>query len=103
MRNASFSIGQIIHVRDGDMRGVIVDVDEHFQAPVELPDKVRASLPDPEQPWYYILVDGSEERVYVAEESMHPDTDDSPVDHPGIEQFFRHFDEGRYEPQYLLN
>ncbi len=103
MRNASFSIGQIIHVRDGDMRGVVVDVDEHFQAPVELPDKIRASLPNLEQPWYYILVDGSEERVYVAEESMHPDTDDSPVDHPGIEQFFRHFDEGRYEPQYLLN
>jgi heat shock protein HspQ len=103
MRNACFSIGQIIHVRDGDMRGVIVDVDEHFQAPVELPDRVRASLPDPEQPWYYILVDGSAERVYVAEENMHPDTDDSPVDHPGIEQFFRHFDEGRYEPQYLLN
>jgi heat shock protein HspQ len=103
MRNASFSIGQIIHVRDGDMRGVVVDVDEHFQAPVELPDKVRASLPDPEQPWYYILVDGSEERVYVAEESMHPDTDDSPVDHPGLEQFFRQFDERRYDPQYLLN
>lgn len=103
MRNAAFSIGQIIHVGDGGMRGVVVDVDEHFQPPGELPEKVRSSLPNPEQPWYYILVDGSEERVYVAEENVQPDADDSPVDHPGIEQFFRHFDDGRYRPQYLLN
>lgn len=103
MRNAAFAIGQIIHVRDVDMRGVVVDVDEHFEAPADLTDSVRSSLPHPEQPWYYVLVDGSEDRIYVAEESVQPDADDTPVEHPGIEQFFRNFDDGRYEPQYRLN
>ena len=103
MREAAFAIGQIIHFRDGDRRGVVVDVDEHFQAPVELPENVRAELPNPEQPWYYILVDGTQDRVYVAEESMQPDLDDSPVDHPGLEQFFTRFGGGRYHPQYSVN
>lgn len=103
MRDAAFAIGQIIHFRDGDTRGVVVDVDEHFQPPIDIPEQARSELPNPEQPWYYILVDGSEDRVYVAEESMQPDADDSPVDHPGIEQFFPVFDAGRYRPQYRLN
>jgi heat shock protein HspQ len=103
MRNAAFAIGQIIHVREGGMRGVVVDVDGRFQAPGELPEKVRSSLPNPEQPWYYVLIDGSEERIYVAEESVQPDSDDSPVDHPGIDQFFRRYGDGRYQPQYVLN
>lgn len=103
MRSAAFAIGQIIHVRGGDMRGVVVDVDGCFEAPAQLPEKIRSTLPNPEQPWYYVLVDGSEERIYVAEESVQLDADDSPVDHPGIEQFFRRFDAGRYHPQYPLN
>jgi heat shock protein HspQ len=103
MRDAAFSIGQIIHFRDGGIRGVVVDVDDHFQAPVELSDKVRGDLPSLEQPWYYILVDGSEDRIYVAEESMVPDRDDSPVEHPGLDRFFLRFDAGRYLPQYRLN
>jgi heat shock protein HspQ len=103
MREAAFAIGQIVHSREGDMRGVVVDVDEHFQAPVELPEKVRAELPNPEQPWYYILVDGTADRFYVAEESVRVDSDDSPVEHPGLDQFFSRFGGGRYHPQYSLN
>ncbi|AGA32003.1 hemimethylated DNA binding protein [Thioalkalivibrio nitratireducens DSM 14787] len=103
MRHAAFAIGQIIHFRDGNARGVVVDVDESFRAPVELPEQVRAGLPSPEQPWYYVLVDGTDDRVYVAEESVQADLDRSPVEHPGIDQFFRRFGNGRYQPQYSLN
>ena len=55
-KNAKFSIGQIIHHRLFDYRGVIVDVDPDFQNSDEWYDQVARSRPPKDKPWYRVLV-----------------------------------------------
>lgn len=44
--NAKFSVGQLIHHKKFDYRGVIVDVDPQFQGTEEWYEQVAKSRPD---------------------------------------------------------
>ena len=70
---AKFSVGQIIHHRMFDYRGVVIDVDPEFQGPEEWYDKMARSRAPKGKPWYHVLVDGSNIQTYVAEQNLEPD------------------------------
>ena len=91
-----FSVGELVHHRLFDYRGVIVDVDHNFQGSEEWYEIVAQSRPPKNRPWYHVLVHGSEHSTYVAERNLEPDDSVDPINHPTLEQFFSSFDNGRY-------
>ena len=91
-----FSVGELVHHRLFDYRGVIVDVDQNFQATDEWYEAVAKSRPPKNKPWYHVLVHESDHSTYVAERNLEPDDSDEPVDHPMLQHFFSAFDHGKY-------
>ena len=91
-----FSVGELIHHRLFGYRGVIIDVDQNFQASEEWYEAVAKSRPPKNRPWYHVLVHQSEVSTYVAEQNLEPDDSVEPIDHPMLENFFSKLDNGRY-------
>ncbi len=97
MKDASavkFQVGQVVHHRRYNYRGVILAYDPYCRAPETWYNRNRTQ-PDRNQPWYNVLVDGGRE-TYVAEENLELDTSGEPVDHPLVPTFFPTFRDGRY-------
>lgn len=91
-----FSIGQLIHHRLFEYRGVVFDVDHEFSGSDQWYDQVAKSRPPKDQPWYHVLVHGSDHTTYVAERNLEADTSVLPIDHPLVKDIFTEFDDGRY-------
>lgn len=91
-----FAVGELIHHRLFDYRGVVVDVDSQFQSTDEWYEAVARSRPPKNRPWYHVLVHGASHTTYVAERNLEPDGSSDPVVHPLIEHFFKRFENGRY-------
>ncbi len=91
-----FSVGQLVHHRLFDYRGVIVDVDHNFQASDEWYQAVAKSRPPKNKPWYHVLVHGSDHSTYVAEQNLESDNTHEPIIHPMVEHFFSNFTRGKY-------
>ena len=81
---AKFAVGQLIHHRMFDYRGVVIDVDPEFHGSEDWYNQVARSRPPKENPWYHVLVDGSDVQTYVAERNLDPDYSGAPVHHPDI-------------------
>lgn len=96
---ARFHVGQLVHHRLFDYRGVIADVDHRFQGSDEWYEQVARSRPPKDKPWYRVLVHGAEHETYVAERNLEPDTSGDPIRHPLMEQVFARFEDGRYLPR----
>jgi heat shock protein HspQ len=95
-REAKFQVGQVIHHRLFDYRGVIVDVDATFQGTEAWYQSVARSRPPKDQPWYHVLVHQAEHMTYVAERNLEPDLSGEPVVHPVLDQFFDERRDGLY-------
>ncbi len=95
MRRCTFQVGQVVHHQRYDYRGVIVDVDPSFQGAEEWYTSNRTQ-PDKNQPWYHVLVHGSAQQTYVAEQNLEPDSSGKPVTHPALQEHFTDFRDGRY-------
>jgi heat shock protein HspQ len=93
---ANFSIGDLIHHRLFDYRGVVVDVDATFQSTEEWYETVARSRPPKDKPWYHVLVHGATHSTYVAEQNLEHDASVEPISHPMLAQFFTRFEDGRY-------
>jgi len=91
-----FSVGDLIHHRLFDYRGVIVDVDPVFQSTEEWYESVAKSRPPKDKPWYHVLVHGASHATYVAEQNLERDESASPIEHPMLGHFFSRFESGRY-------
>ncbi len=91
-----FSVGEVVHHRLFDYRGVIVDVDRSFQGSEEWYAQMARSRPPKNKPWYHVLVHEATHTTYVAERNLEPDSSGEPVDHPLMAQFFDDFVDGRY-------
>ena len=91
-----FSVGELIHHRLFDYRGVVVDVDRTCQASDEWYETVARSRPPKHRPWYHVLVHGAEHATYVAERNLEADASRQPIEHPLLETFFTGFEDGRY-------
>jgi len=85
---AQFHIGQLIHHRLFDYRGVVIDVDPVFQGSEEWYDQVARSRPPKYRPWYRVLVHQAEHETYVAERNLEPDDSREPIRHPLLDEFF---------------
>ena len=91
-----FTIGQLVHHRCFDYRGVVYDVDATFQGSNDWYEQMAKSKPPKNQPWYHVLVHQSWQSTYVAERNLEEDTTGGAIFHPLTEQFFTGFENGRY-------
>ena len=96
MQNAKFFVGQVVHHRKFDYRGVVYDVDATFRGTDAWYDQVARSRPPKDQPWYHLLVHGAGHTTYVAERHLEPDDHGGPIDHPQLGEVFDGFRDGRY-------
>jgi heat shock protein HspQ len=79
MRQARFSIGQCIHHRLFDYRGVIIDVDAVFQGTDAWYEQVATTRPPKNEPWYRVLVHDASHETYVAERNLEADRTPAPT------------------------
>ena len=100
IRNAKFSIGDIVHHRLHPFRGVIYDVDPIFVNTEEwwlsIPEDVR---PIKEQPYYHLLAENEQTTyvAYVSEQNLIPDDSGEPIEHPSIDLLFDETHDGEYK------
>ena len=88
---AKFRIGQLVRHQLFNYRGVIVDVDPSYQGSEECYENIEATKPPKDQPWYYLMIDGSLQTTYVSEKNLHVDMDKTPIKHPELDQWFERF------------
>lgn len=93
-----FFIGQLVHHKKFDYRGVIIDVDAEFSGSEEWYQQVALSRPPKDRPWYHVLVHNTNQLTYVAERHLEADSSVEPIDHPAVDLYFDHFNNGVYTP-----
>jgi heat shock protein HspQ len=91
-----FSVGDVVHHRLFDYRGVVVDVDPFFMLTDEWYESVARSRPPKDEPWYHVLVDRTSQNTYVAERNLEADNNGEPIVHPLLDSRFQRFECGRY-------
>lgn len=103
MKQAKFAIGQCVHHRIFDYRGVIVDVDPEYLGLDEWYESVAKSRPPKDEPWYHVLVHNADSETYVAEQNLFEDDTNEPINHPLLDRFFIEFDSGSYQTGWHIN
>ena len=93
---AKFSVGEIVHHRLFEYRGVVFDVDPEFAGSDEWYDEVARTRPPRDRPWYHVLVNDAEHTTYVAERNLEADDSGQAIRHPMLGEFFSGFAGGRY-------
>lgn len=99
IRHARFSLGQIVKHRLFEFRGVIHDVDPEFANSEEWYQAIpKENRPAKDQPFYHLFAIGKAGpyEAYVSEQNLIQDSENGPVAHPMVEQFFEHLDGDRY-------
>ncbi len=91
-----FFIGQLVHHKKFDYRGVIIDVDAVFEGTEEWYQQVALSRPPKDKPWYHVLVDNSNQLTYVAERHLEQDHSNEAINHPAVDMYFDDFANGVY-------
>ena len=100
---AKYSIGDLVHHKLFDYRGVIVDIDPYFQLTDEWYDAVAKSRPPKNEPWYHVLVHEAVSSTYVAEQNLEPDPSGRKINHPMTGKLFTEFRNGRYISDEKIN
>jgi heat shock protein HspQ len=90
-----FQPGRLVRHRRYGYRGVVVGFDSSCQADDDWYFSNR-SQPERFQPWYHVLVHGSEQVTYTAQTSLFEDESDEQIAHPLVEHFFSGFKDGCY-------
>jgi hemimethylated DNA binding protein len=93
--NPAFESGQLCsHVRYG-YRGIIVEVDRECEATDDW-YYGNQTQPNRHQPWYHVLVHGSDQVTYVAESNLAKDSSKEKMKHSLLSYFFTKNKEGDY-------
>jgi len=87
--------GQVVKHRRYAYHGVIVEADPRCLASDEWYN-ANQTQPDRDQPWYHVLVSGSDQATYPAQTSLLPDESCQEVDNPLIPYFFSEYKDGHY-------
>jgi heat shock protein HspQ len=96
---ARFGVGDVVRHRLFEFRGVVFDIDPVFANSEEwyeaIPEDIR---PSRNQPFYHLLAENEDSTyvAYVSQQNLVGDAGAGPVEHPGIEELFEGFSEGRY-------
>jgi heat shock protein HspQ len=96
---ARFGVGDVVRHRLFDFRGVIFDVDPVFANSDEWYEAIPAEIRPPKnQPFYHLLAENEESSyvAYVSQQNLVGDGLSGPVNHPGIDDLFEQFRDGRY-------
>ena len=93
---AKFDVGQLIHHRLFDYRGVILSIDPMFQGTEEWYRQVAKNQPPRNRPWYHVAVHDATHQTYVAEQNLEPDMIGLPIVHPIVDYVFDEFTQGQY-------
>lgn len=97
--SARFGVGDVVRHRLFDFRGVVFDVDPVFANSDEwyeaIPEEIR---PRRDQPFYHLLAENDDSTyvAYVSQQNLVGDGGAGPVDHPGIDDLFDRYSDGRY-------
>jgi len=91
-----YAIGDLVHHRLFDYRGVVIDVDPYFQLSEEWYDTVARSRPPKDQPWYHVIVNDSTSLTYVAEKNLEVDLSGNKINHPMVDKLFTGLQNGHY-------
>ena len=98
-----YGVGQVVHHKLFDYRGVVVDVDPVFSLSDEWYDEVAKSRPPKDAPWYRVLVSGALHETYVAERNLEEPERPEAIRHPLLEELFERFQDGRYQRRQTLS
>lgn len=90
-----FKQGQIVRHRRYGYRGIIVDIDDECDADDSW-YYGNQTQPSREQPWYHVLVHGSDQVTYAAESNLIIDDSKEEIDHPLLSYFFNQSVDGQY-------
>ena len=90
-----FLPGDLVRHRHYGYRGVVVAADRQCMSD-DAWYKKNQTQPDRNQPWYHVLVHGSDSVTYAAQENLDIDSSREPIDHPLVDHFFCDFWDGRY-------
>ena len=93
---AKFHVGQLVHHKLFDYRGVVIDADATCQASEAWYLAVARSRPPKDRPWYHVLVHDAEHMTYVAERNLEPDPSGEPIRHPELHLYFDDLRDGFY-------
>ncbi len=96
MREAmAFKSGQVVRHKKYGYRGVIVDFDDFCQSSDDW-YYGNQTQPDRSQPWYHILVDGTDQVTYVAQSNLKNEESFEKIEHPLLSYFFTEGKKGNY-------
>ena len=104
MREAKFSVGQVVRHRFYPFRGVVFDIDPEFDNTEEwwlaIPEDIR---PAKNQPYYHLLAENAEIEyiAYVSEQNLLADETGKPLRHPQLTELFAEDENGGYKALYL--
>ena len=104
MREAKFSVGQVVRHRFYPFRGVIFDIDPEFGNTEEwwlaIPEDIR---PAKNQPYYHLLAENAETEyiAYVSEQNLLADETGKPLRHPQLSELFAEDENGGYRALYM--
>jgi len=102
MREAKFTIGQVVKHRLYPFRGVVFDIDPVFNNTEEWWEAIPAEIrPHKDQPFYHLFAENSETEyvAYVSEQNLLADTSGDPIRHPQVAEIFDQDDNGGYRPR----
>ena len=102
MRNAKYTLGQVVRHRLFSFRGVVFDIDPEFANTEEWWEAIPAEIrPRKDQPYYHLFAENEESEyiAYVSEQNLLPDTSGTPVRHPQIAEVFEQDESGSYRPR----
>ena len=88
-------MGTLVTHRRYGYRGVIADYDDRCRAGSSW-YRGNRTQPSREQPWYHVLVHGSDYTTYVAQENLQPYEGGEQVANPLTRHFFDTFSRGHY-------
>lgn len=99
IRQATYQIGQVVHHRVFDFRGVIFDVDPEYSNSEDwyesIPEDIR---PHRDQPYYHLFAENEDGHytAYVSEQNLVPDKTDAPIKNPDLHEVFTLSESGDY-------
>lgn len=93
----SFKRGEVVKHKKYNYRGVVVDFDMSFTAKESIYRK--KTLIAKNNPWYHILVDGTDKISYISEQNLIHCNKNTPIQHPMLPYFFK----GYHQQHYIRN
>jgi len=105
IRNAKYTIGQVVRHLIYPFRGVVFDIDPLFSNTEEWYQSIPAEVrPHKDQPYYHLFAENAETEyvAYVSEQNLLPDNSGEPLRHPQVAEIFDRDDEGGYRPRNAL-